>query len=694
MKHSNLPSLRQRLLACVLALAVVPQLFAAHPSDLDPTFGSYQPNFGGIDNYINAIQILPGGSYYFAGTVDYSVKGLVNKSTLELYNPGGAAATVADEACRSIPPSFRATYDSMVLQPDGKLVVAGTLLNNMGQVSPISYLLVRCNSDRTQDTSFNGTGMVSGSFGEPVYQSGATEVLLRPDGKLVVTGTFTSTSFVPHFAAAQYHSNGTLDTSFGTGGKILVALPNGTFARSAALQTDGKVVISGLVGSKFGLVRLLANGTLDLSFGQQGVQITDIAGNQFSYPFSIKLQPDGKMLVAGYTDSPTNLDFVITRHNQNGSLDATFGANGIVFSAFGSGYDLDVMPNGKIVACGSTFNSQSFVVARYHPNGKPDRSFGNGGVSASFSGVCNAIKVQENGQIIAAGGVAQHQLALRLKGGERAETVRFDFDGDGQADISGFRPSNGNWTLLRSGAGNLDIQWGLASDTLVPADYDGDGKTNVAIYRNGAWKIILADGSYQYASFGQAGDLPRPGDFDGDGKADIAFWRPSNGTWNWVNSSNGHYQIGYFGTNGDVPLIADIDGDGLTEQAVFRPSNGDWYFLRSSDGQYGAVHFGATGDLPVVGDFDGDGKTDLSVFRPSNGYWYRLNSSNGQFVAQQFGTNGDIPVTADYDGDNQADIAVYRPSNNIWYILNSGDGITYTQYGLAGDRPVPSVFLP
>lgn len=269
--------------------------------------------------------------------------------------------------------------------------------------------------------------------------------------------------------------------------------------------------------------------------------------------------------------------------------------------------------------------------------------------------------------------------------------TRFDFDGDRLADLAVFRPANGTWYMRQSAAGFTQRQFGQTGDKPVPADYDGDARTDIAVYRTGVWyRINSGSMTFEVQNFGVVGDIAAPADLNGDNKTDLVVFRPSTSQWFWQLSNGGGFSARQFGALGDVPVPADYDGDRVAEIAVWRPSNGTWYKALNGGG-FTSTQFGVAGDIPVSGDFDADGRTDLAVWRPSNGNWYALGQA---FSVTGWGQLGDIPTPADYDGDGATDNAIYRPSNSTWYIINSRDkSFHVTPYGAAGDQPAPAYYI-
>jgi CSLREA domain-containing protein len=298
----------------------------------------------------------------------------------------------------------------------------------------------------------------------------------------------------------------------------------------------------------------------------------------------------------------------------------------------------------------------------------------------------------------AAGGNGTDIGAFERQKADILQRTPYDFDGDGKTDIGIFRPSDGSWWYTRSSDDAFRVYaFGAAGDLLTPGDYTGDGKSDIAVFRpaTGEWFVQRSeDNSFFSFPFGVNGDIPAPTDYDGDGKTDAAVFRPSSGTWFILNSGGSGTSIVQFGSAEDKPVAADYDGDGKADVAIFRPSDGSWWYLRSSDSQFRVFSFGVSTDKPVQGDYTGDGKADLAVFGSSSGEWFVQRSEDNSYFSVPFGAMGDIAVPGDYDGDGKFDTAVFRPSTADWFVQRSTAGIIITHFGTTGDRPIPNAFVP
>ncbi|TMA52939.1 MAG: hypothetical protein E6J75_15970 [Deltaproteobacteria bacterium] len=304
------------------------------------------------------------------------------------------------------------SYDgagALVVQPDGKLVAAGHAYDT----NNTTFALVRYAADGSLDESFGAAGKVTTAIG---IGSAASALVLQADGKLVAAGrTFTGSRTV--FALARYRANGSLDGSFGTGGKVITPLGNVDDEVAAlVLQPDGKLVAAGYSdrggSTAFALARYDADGTLDATFGNGGKVITAI-GSVDDEAFALVLQPDGKLVAAGYSSSAGNPAFALVRYDADGTLDASFGTGGKVTTPIGSvddeAFALVLQPDGKLVAAGYTSGASSiaFALVRYGTDGSLDTSFGTGGkVTTPIGSVDDeafALVLQPDGKLVAAG---------------------------------------------------------------------------------------------------------------------------------------------------------------------------------------------------------------------------------------------------------------------------------------------------
>jgi len=277
-------------------------------------------------------------------------------------------------------PGYRNQIDAIVLQPDGKILVAG---RDDAPSGLYSAFIARWNPNGTPDATFAGGGIFTLP---PSTLVQAFDVALLDDGRFLVGGY--STSNGGDFAVARFLPSGSFDTTFGTGGTATVDFGNYNFGQAMALTPDGRIVLAGYTqvpsGFDMGVARLLANGALDPSFDLDG-RVTLHVGVQSTFANAVAVQPDGKIVVAGSRDDANSSDAqnsLIARFNTNGSLDATFGTAGVVVQSLSTNYerweDIFLQPDGKIVATG--VGSGYFEVGRILASGAPDASFGTSGL--------------------------------------------------------------------------------------------------------------------------------------------------------------------------------------------------------------------------------------------------------------------------------------------------------------------------
>jgi len=321
------------------------------------------------------------------------------------------------------------------------------------------------------------------------------------------------------------------------------------------------------------------------------------------------------------------------------------------------------------------------------------------------------------GVICVGGSTPTHAAGSAIRGRAAATlpraTAAGDFDGDGKSDLGVFHPRSGSWYAALSGGGALSTESVATQPGDIPviADYDGDGRADLSIWRpsnpfcpgqGGLWFTVFSGGGTRATCIGQFGDLPVPADYDGDRKADLAIYRPLNqgcvggaGLW-YVQLSGGGAINECFGDGAAVPVPADYENRGAADLAYYRFLTGQFLVLTktgpivaSQVGRLATIQVGSGGDIAVPADYDGDGRIDPAVFSPNGDWRPWLSTCQCLYGPVPVGSIGveDIPVPGDYDGDGRADFAVFHPPNASWYVLLTGGGAMSTLLGHAGDIP-------
>ncbi len=312
-----------------------------------------------------------------------------------------------------------ARVSSLIIQPDGKIVAAGTSYRGPALVN--DFALARYNSDGTLDETFGTFGKVVQDFGG---DDRLKEIVLQSDGKLVAAGS-TYVGGNGDVVLVRYDADGSLDPAFGTAGVVVIDLGGNDSATGLGLQSGGKIVVAGVSSSIGGFVaRYNPDGTLDSTFGSNGF-VLGICGR-------LAIQANDKIVIVRGSE-----DFFVSRYNANGTLDTTFGTGGTVRTDFDGGLDsaesLAIQPDGKIIVAGWRMAPgyyYDFALARYNPSGSLDATFGTGGkVTTDLggpSGSAYAVAILPDGKVVAAGGVSYSGSS---NGGSDFALVRYNGDG-------------------------------------------------------------------------------------------------------------------------------------------------------------------------------------------------------------------------------------------------------------------------
>jgi uncharacterized delta-60 repeat protein len=654
---------------------------------------------------------------------------------------------------------------AVALQPDGKLVVAGTTYVD-NDFSNEDFAIARYNVDGSLDSSFGTDGKVTTDF--PGLAAVISAVVVQPDGKIVVAGgAYPLFTFAGDFKVARYNPDGSLDTSFGIGGIVTTIFPgNGSYAFALALQSDGKIIAAGtdfvdfhpgdMSDTDFALARYNPDGSLDATFGNGGTITTDFLGAEDDV-FSVLIQPDGKIVAVGAANSPFDYyDFAAARYLSNGNLDTTFGTGGKVRTDFGNN-DLDIanaaalQPDGKIVAAGTTVFDfgvqQQFALARFNSGGTLDTTFGTGGLVlidfGSFAQSANAVLIQPDGKIITVGypntesNDSDFLLARCNPNGSLDPSfgvggkVRTSF-GELNAGATGavLQPDHKivavGWNATQKESGvefaltrYLGTPAGTPTPTATPTvtptpsptatptpppsptptpsptSTPTPTPTPTSTPTPPPTPTPTATASPTPTPTPTASPTPTPTptppiaspyDFNHDAKPDFVLYRGSTRQTAIWYMHNNVYAGGAFGpilpAGWSLIDVADFNRDGNNDYALFNSSTRQtaiWYLSGNMliGGAWGPT-LPSGWALVATGDFNRDSKPDFVLYKPSTGQtgvWY-LN--NNVYIAGAYGPT--LPAgwrlvgVADFNGNGKTDYALFNPSTRrtaIYYLLGT-----------------------
>jgi uncharacterized delta-60 repeat protein len=420
---------------------------ARYDSDgtLDTTFGSSGrtiTDFGyGLD-VIRALTVLDSGKILVAG---YAYNGTDSDFALARYDADGTLDTTFGSSGRTIT-DFGYGTDlilAMTVLDSGKILVAGNAYNGTDD----DFALARYDADGTLDTTFGSSGRTITDFG---YGSDGAYALTILDSGGILAGGISDNGSDYDFALARYSSDGNLDTTFGSGGKTTTDFGYGPDLISAMTVLDsGKILVAGYAyngtDADFALARYDADGTLNSTFGSGGKTTTDF-GYGTEVILAMTVLDSGKILVAGYAYNGTDADFALARYDADGSLDTSFGSGGKTTTGFSDStdkiFEVAVRGDGKLVVAGYAHNGSDydFALARYNQDGGLDP-----GLTSVVTGLSNGTSYTFTvtaTNAVGTGDVSAPSAAVTPTGPPDPPTGVTAVGGVGQATVSWIAPAS------------------------------------------------------------------------------------------------------------------------------------------------------------------------------------------------------------------------------------------------------------
>jgi uncharacterized delta-60 repeat protein len=535
------------------------------------------------------------------------------------------------------------------------------------------------------DPRFGTGGLVNTSLLTSANDSGQAVAVQQSDGKIVMAGVSRGPFSVPtQWALARYNLDGTLDNSFGTGGKATFGFGTSQFddqVGAIAVQADGKIVVAGTIdiagGIQFALTRFNANGAMDSSFGTGGTVVSNLSGG--GQGFGEAIQPDGKIIVVGETFFPaTRQDFAVLRYNANGTLDPTFGSGGLVTTDFSTFNDVArsvvLQPDGRILVAGPSSGDH---LVRYNADGSLDATFGTNGKvnvgNGSIFGVSDvrALALQPNGQILVAGTA----FVTTNNGFYDFAISRYNVDGSLDANFGS------------SGTATVDL--GSRNDRAQGLAVQTDGKIVVMGTRGDANNEFFED--FAVARFNANGTLDAT--FGGTGKVLTDFGGPNEQAHGVVLASDGKIVVA--GT-------AQTPAGGFDfALARYNPSNGSLDggfgngglvttdFLAPSNDFVAGVAVQADGKVVVAGTAIGPAQEVVSLVR------YNLDGSLDSSFASGGEVTTNLGVSGLSNGASAAGVVIQtdgkivvaatsQPSHTMELVRFNSDGSMDQTFGTAG----------